>query len=308
MNRARRQLDDEGDTAQCHWHQIFGRWEQQADTIDACGRWGRWVAAQPALAEVSSAYALGEVVTDQAQPARANELLLALVRVGSVDGGVDETAATFVASLLVPGGNRIIRSLTSLGPDVDDVVGGQLWLQVRDYPWRTRPRAVAKNALMETRRAVLADYGATTARRATLVPVAPSDLVEAVEQRCISVTGWPVADLALLQLLIWARARGVLESRDAALLWELVLAGDEQAAAAVPAGLARGVSSVHANVSVAAARGVTCRTVERQRDRVVDLLRLVRDDFEISSGSGVEPEGVPMLTGIGPTSRKGTDA
>ena len=280
-------------------HQIFGRWEQQAHTIDACGRWGRWVTAQPALAQVSSAYALGEVVGDQAQPARANELLLALVQVGSVDGGVDETAATFVAALLVPGGNRIIRSLTSLGPEVDDVVGGQLWLQVRDYPWRTRPRAVAKNTLMETRRAVLADYGATTARRAALVPLAPSDLVEAVEQQCISVTGPPVADLALLQLLIWARARGVLESCEAILLWELVLAGDAQSAAAGPAGLARGVSSVQANVSVAAARGVTCRTVERQRDRVVGLLRAVRDDFEICSGWGVEPEGVPVLTGVG---------
>ena len=280
-------------------HQIFGRWEQQAHTIDACGRWGRWVTAQPALAQVSSAYSLGEVVTDQTQPARANELLLALVRVGSVDGGVDETAATFVAALLVPGGNRIIRSLTSLGPEVDDVVGGQLWLQVRDYPWRTRPRAVAKNTLMETRRAVLADYGATTARRAALVPLAPSDLVEAVEQQCISVTGPPVADLALLQLLIWARARGVLESCEAILLWELVLAGDAQSAAAGPAGLARGVSSVQANVSVAAARGVTCRTVERQRDRVVGLLRAVRDDFEICSGWGVEPEGFPVLTGVG---------
>ncbi len=280
-------------------HQIFGRWEQQADTIDACGRWGRWVTAQPALAQVFSAYALGEVVGDPAQPARANELLLTLVRVGSVDGGVDETAATFVAALLVPGGNRIIRSLTSLGPDVDDVVGGQLWLQVRGYPWRTRPRAVAKNTLMETRRAVLADYGATTARRAALVPLAPSDLVEAVEQRRTSVTGWPVADLALLQLLVWARARGVLESCDAILLWELVLAGDKPAAAMVPAGLARGVSSVQANLSVARARGVTCRTVERQRDRAVGLLRAVRDDFENSTGWGVEPEGVPVLTGIG---------
>lgn len=280
-------------------HQIFGRWEQQAHTIDACGRWGRWVTAQPVLAQVSSAYSLGEVVGHQAQPARANELLLALVRVGSVDGGVDESAATFVASLLVPGGNRIIRSLTSLGPEVDDVVGGQLWLQVREYPWRTRPRAVAKNTLMETRRAVLADYGATTARRAALVPLAPSDLVEVVEQRCGAVAGAAVADLALQRLLIWARARGVLQACDASLLWELVLAGDPWAAAAGPAGRARGVTSVQANVSVAAARGVSCRTVERQRDRVVGLLRAVRDDVEIGAGWGVEPEGVAVLTGVG---------
>ena len=285
---------------------IFGRWEQQAHTIDACGCWGRWVAAQPVLAQVSSAYSLGVLVGDQAQPARANELLLGLVRVGSVDGGVDESAVTFVASLLVPGGNRIIRSLTSLGPQVDDVVGGQLWLQVREYPWRTRPRAVAKNTLMETRRAVLADYGATTARRAALVPLAPSDLVEAVEGGCGRVVGPVVADLPLLRLLIWARGRGVLQAGDASLLWELVLAGDAPGAAAGPAGRARGVSSVQANVRVAAARGVSCRTVERQRDRVVGLLRAVRDDVEIGSGWGVEPEGVAVLTGVGrPTSPEG---
>lgn len=289
--------------------QIFGRWEEQAHTIDAAGCWRRWSAAQPDLAQVGSACALGEVVTDRAQQARANELLLALVRVGSVDGGVDKSAATFMASLLVPGGDRIIRSLRSLGPDVDAVVGGQLWLQVREYPWRCRPRAVAKNALMETRRAVLKDYGATTARRAALVLLAPPDLTEALDRRCVDVAEHPVADLALLELLAWARARGVLELRDATLLWELVLAATEdETAAASPVGLARGVSSIRAGVSVAAARGVTTRTVHRQRDRAVDLLRSARDDCEISPASRVQPEGVRVLTGIGPTSLEGRNA
>ena len=53
--------------------------------------------------QVGSAAALVDVVHDRTQPQAANELLLALVRVGSADGGVDESAATFVATLLAPG-------------------------------------------------------------------------------------------------------------------------------------------------------------------------------------------------------------
>jgi len=132
--------------------QYFGRWEEQAHTIDASGSWRTWSDAQPVLAQVGSAAALGVVVMDRRQPVRANQLLLALVRAGSADGGVDQQAATFVASLLIPGGDRIIRSLSSLGPDIDAIVAGQLWIQVRAYPWRHRPRAVAKNILMETLR------------------------------------------------------------------------------------------------------------------------------------------------------------
>ncbi len=278
--------------------EFFGRCEEQARTIDASGAWSRWTAAQPALAQMGSAVALCDVVMDRAEPAQANDLLLALVRAGSVDGGVDQSAATFVASLLVPGGDRIIRSLSSLGPDIDAIVAGQLWLQVRAYPWRCRPRAVAKNTLMETRRAVLADYGATTARRAALVPLAPPELAEAVDRHGTVVTDQLVADLALLELLAWARARGVLERGNAALLWELVMAACDEETATVPSSLARGVGSKQ-SVRVAATRGVSARTVRRQRDHAVAQLRLARADFEIGDGFGVHPEGVPVLTGIG---------
>lgn len=281
--------------------QFFGRWEEQAHTIDASGRWRRWATAQPALAPVGSASGLGEAVTDRARQGRANELLLALVRVGAVDGGVDESAATFVASLLVPGGDAVARSLRSLGLDVDAVVGGQLWLQVREYPWRARPRAVAKSTLMETRRAVLAEYGATTARRTGLVPLAPPVCAEVLDRQCVSDGQQIGADVELLEVLTWARARGVLGRRDAALLWELVLVGAEMEMAGAPAARARGVSSIRAGMSVAAARGVTTRTVHRQRDRAVGLLRSARDDFETGSGARVQPERVPVLTGIGPT-------
>jgi len=110
---------------------FFGRWKEQAAAADASGRWGRWVDCQPGLAAAGSAAQLGQLVTDRSDPARANAFLLALVQVGSVDGGVDEIAATFVASLLVPGGDRMVRSLWSLGGEVEQIIAGQLWIQIR---------------------------------------------------------------------------------------------------------------------------------------------------------------------------------
>ena len=72
---------------------------------------------------------------------------------------------------------------------------------------------------METRRAVLADYGAATARRSCLVPVAPPELTEAIDQGPTPVTDVQVVDLDLLGLLAWARARGVLAREDAWMPW-----------------------------------------------------------------------------------------
>lgn len=286
--------------------QFFGRWQEQARTADHSGRWRRWVEAQPALGQVGSAYVLGEAVTDRGQPARANELLYALVRAGSVDGGVDESAVTFVASLLAPGGERLVRSLATLGSDVGAVVAGQLWLQVREYPWRCRPRAVAKNTLMDTRRAVLADYGASTPTRAPLVPLAPPELAAAVDRRAAALVDDKAPDVELVELLVWARARGVLAAADAALLWELVLLASDEHRASGTGWLARGVSSLQAGRAVAASRGVTARSVRRQRDRAVGALRLVSDDYEVGRPGDVHPDRVCVLTEVGALSREGT--
>lgn len=260
--------------------QFFGRCAEQAAMADDSGRWDTWVPAQPVLAQVASAVALVDAVQDRDQPARANQLLLALVRVGSADGGVDETAATFVASLLAPGANRIIRGLSSLGPEVDGIVAGQLWLQVRDYPWRVRPKAVAKNTLMDTRRAVLRDYGASTYRRAALVPLASPEEASTADHALERVQfEQQVPDLALLQLLVWATAWGVLRNGDAALLWDLVLV-DAQILTDPSERLSHGgAGSVRAADQLAGSRGLTARHVRRKRDLAVSALRVASDNF-----------------------------
>ncbi len=271
--------------------QFFGQWQEQAAAADESDRWGRWVACQPSLAAAGSATRLGQLVADRSDPARANAFLLALAQVGSVDGGADPAAATFVASLLVPGGDRMARSLWSLGGEVEQIIAGQLWIQVRVYPWRTRPGAVAKNILMETRRAVLADFGASTATSVALVPLPPPEIADVVDQRSPDLADEPTADQVLLNVLVWARSRGILTAAAATLLWDLVvLAADltpnisshptsQPNGSDRGHGTARGAGSLAAAARAADSRGVSPRSVRRQRDRAVSTLRRVQNDY-----------------------------
>jgi len=80
---------------------------------------------------------LGEVVAiaqDSADGGRADELLAALVRLGAVDGGDDRDAAQAVALLLANGSARLAQQLRNLSKDIDKMVAGQLWLQIREFP------------------------------------------------------------------------------------------------------------------------------------------------------------------------------
>lgn len=265
---------------------FFGGWLEQAGAVDASGRWGRWVDAQPGLAGAGSAAALGSTLRGGADVKRANDLLWSLVRVGCVDGGVDASAVTFVASLLVPGGERLARTLRSLGPDVDAVVAGQLWLHIREYPWQRRPEAVAKNILMDCRRAVLAEYGASTSRRAAPLPLDPPELTERLDQLAPALAADTVADLDLLNLLVWARGFGVLQASEAVLLWQLAMGSAAgQPGSRRPGGTGWGVTSMAANAAAAAVLHVAERTVRRRRDRAVAALRRACDDFPDRAGT-----------------------
>jgi len=284
---------------------FFGQWQEQAAAADAAGRWARWVDGQPSLAAAGSAAQLAQLVTDRSDPARANEFLHALVRVGSVDGGVDEVAATFVASLLVPGGDRMARSLWSLGGEVEQIVAGQLWIQVRVYPWRVRTRSVAKNILMETRRAVLADFGAATPIGVPLVPLPPLELTEVIEQRTADLTTEPSPDQVLLNVLVWARARGVLTDAATTLLWDLVVLACDSVQRSGLQRMARGTGSLDAATRAANTRGLTTRSVRRQRDRALSALRLVQDDYTRDDAGDGDRNNVRTLAQVAAPSRDG---
>jgi hypothetical protein len=105
------------------------------------------------------------IVADRAHPGRADALLGALVRLGAVDGGNDQDAAGAVVLLLSNGAARLAGQLRNLSGDIDQIVAGQVWLQIREFPWRRRREAIAANILMDARRALLRDLGVDTRRR-----------------------------------------------------------------------------------------------------------------------------------------------
>jgi len=173
------------------------------------------------------------------------------------------------------------------------------------YPWRNRPRAVAKNTLMETRRAVLADFGVSTLISAPLVPLPPPEMAEAIEQRAAALIAEPGPDLVLLNVLVWARARGVLTAAAASLLWDLVVLACDSLQRGGLEGMARGTGSLAAAAQAADERGLAPRSVRRQRDRAVSALRLVQGDYARDHAGAGDLSEVSALAQVGAPSRDG---
>jgi hypothetical protein len=149
-------------------------WPTLAERVERCGRWLSWVGAEPALACASGLEEVALIVADRAHPERADALLAALVRFGAVDGGNDQDAAGALALLLANGAARLAMQLRDLSSDIDQMVAGQVWLQIREFPWRRRRRAIAANILMDARRALLRDLGVDTrigSRGVVVIPV-----------------------------------------------------------------------------------------------------------------------------------------
>jgi hypothetical protein len=254
-------------------------WPALAERVERSGRWPSWVVAEPILA---SAGGLDEVMTiaaDSAHPRRADGLLAALVRLGAADGGNDQDAAAVVALLLANGAARLAGQLRNLSGDIDQMVAGQVWLQIREFPWRRRRRAIAANILMDARREVLRDLGVDTrsaSRGVVLILVDTTGVGSATG----AVAGVLVDharraglgdELNLVAVLEWATGRGVVTDQDAAILLEL--------ASLQVAGTVRGLSSAAEISAVATRRGVNEKTVRRSRDRAIRSLVGAREAY-----------------------------
>ena len=246
-------------------------WPVLAERVERSGRWPSWVAAEPALACVSGLQEVALIAADRDHPGCADALLGALVRLGATDGGNDQDAAGAVALLLSNGADQLAGQLRNLSGDIDQMVAGQVWLQIREFPWRRRRRAIAKNILMDARRALLRDLGVDTRRCNRGVVLLLMDTndgaVAAVGPRALVYQDGPAGsadELTLVEVLEWATGNGVVTARDAAILLEL--------ASVEVAGVVRGLSSAAEIAAVATARGVNEKTVRRSRDRAVRCL------------------------------------
>ena len=82
----------------------------------------------------------------------ADEVLHALVQIGSPSGRDCRPAAWVVAWALLPGAIAVARRAPA-GPETDALVASQLWLEIRQFPW-WRHRKVAGNVLANMRSAL----------------------------------------------------------------------------------------------------------------------------------------------------------
>ena len=254
-------------------------WPALAERVERSGRWPSWVAAEPVLAGVNGLEEVVAMVKDRADPGRADVLLAALVRLGAADGGNEQDAAHAVALLLANGAARLAGQLRNLSKDIDEMVAGQVWLQIREFPWRRRRRAIAQNILMDARRAVLRDLGVDTrsCSRGVVVILVDTTAVGAATDRgsrALADHDRPSGlgdELTLGAVLRWATGKGVVTDQDAAILLEL--AGLEVA------GAVRGLSSAAEISAVATRRGVNEKTVRRSRDRALRCLVGAREAY-----------------------------
>src|SRR4051794_4538314 len=124
---------------------IVGTWPALAARLNDDAILARWAAAEPALSGLTTlADLLADWSLDGADD-RRDVVLAALVRLAAVDGGRDDDALLLTLHLLSGLTWTMVAQLRDLSPDIVAVVVGELARQIRCYPWRRRPRAVAAN-------------------------------------------------------------------------------------------------------------------------------------------------------------------
>jgi hypothetical protein len=246
-----------------------------------------WGAGEPALTGIATLDDLAAIVHDRGDPARADEVIGALVRFAAVDGGDNEEAALLVAHLLANGSRKLALQLRDLSSDIDDLVAGELWLQIRTFPWLRRTRAFAKSLLLDTRSAVLAELRPYRTRQGfdPVVLVDPTNTTASGRQGKADLLDGSFTheydrdEWRLLDVLEWAKRSGVVDKSDVELLIDLVASADRIAVAGAGAGQHRGLNTAAEIADVAGRRGVHVRTIRRQRDRALAALRQPSEDF-----------------------------
>lgn len=229
----------------------------------ARSRWDTWAGLHPCLDVGVGPEGLRQWSLDAA-PARANEVLLALARLGAPDGGGDRAATGAMLWVLMPGAVRVATRLAPFSDRVDELVAAQLWISARTLDWARGVR-VAPTVLMNTRREVLRDLGVTSTCQERERPVDDLDQVpdRTREASC------PGAVDRLHALLGQARRAGVVSPEECQVLLALSEHASTRATSYGSAGLLSRVSTAR----VAAERGMSHTTVVRRAYRALEALR-----------------------------------
>ena len=255
-------------------------WSSLISRVQPSGILARWAAAEPPLAGLVTLDELADVVHRPGNAARADAVLGALARLAACDGGDDVDAALLVAHLLANGSRTLAMSMRDLSVDIDDLIAGQLRLQIRTFPWQQRTQAIARSLLLDTRKAVLAELRPFRSRagdeRVFLVDPIDGAALSGPTQSAWAGHDAEEYERELVDVLIWARSSGVVNQRDVVLLIDLV-----RAAARTDAedGVRRGLNVAAEIAEVAALYGVNEKTIRRRRDRALTALRRASAEY-----------------------------
>jgi hypothetical protein len=253
---------------------VAGDWLILTDRLDAADTLTRWSQTEPALAGLGSVTDLARLLAHQAgtDPQRVDALLGALVRIGGRAGGDDPDAVLVLVHLLADGLRAAAARLADLDADVLGVLVGELAAQIRAWPLR-RTRAFAANLLRDTQLACwreLRPHRTRTYRDGGDVLIDPLDEDAVRDWLDHPVPGPGDGDAPELgDVLAWAQRSGLASPTDLALL----LALERQ----------RGYGTA-ARHRVAAAFGITERTLRRRRDRTLAALRTAAPSYLAEDG------------------------
>lgn len=231
---------------------------------EARAGWTRWCADEPSFAVVADLTDL-RGWTRRAAREEKDRVLGRLTEIA----GDEEGARTALVWLLLPGAISLADGLRDLTPDIDELVAGQLWIEVARCH---RLRGVAKAILNSTRRAVLAELGVGGPGKARdrvwsekVLLDRPEDLAVHVEPERVD----PHHD-ELVEVLDAALRDNAVEGLDIWLLHELAVA-----ATADDAPLRRGrcgLTSPALVDTIARLRPEAARTLRRRVGSAVDQL------------------------------------
>ncbi|KNX35876.1 hypothetical protein [Luteipulveratus halotolerans] len=251
----------------------LGLTEDSQLLVQANEQWATWCRQHPALRVAVDTTTL-RVWLKQAASRDADEVLHALAQLAAPDGADNTAAAAALAWALMPGACTLANRLRTLTPEIDQVVAGQLWLEVRTFPWR-RLRKVSANILLNTRAGVLrecdaqsqlARFDPTWSRTSPVDPYGAFWSAQvAAEPR--------TSDAAeeLLQLLEWACAHDVITAADRSLLLCLVEAADRSATNRTGR-CGAGLMANDTTEAVAGRLGMSARTLRRRTRSSIDAL------------------------------------
>src|SRR5215207_1151597 len=224
--------------------------------------WQDWVEQDPRIASAPAVDGLRDWLMLVGIDA-ADEVLHALVQIGSPSGRDCRPAAWVVAWALLPGAIAVARRAPA-GPETDALVASQLWLEIRQFPW-WRHQKVAGNVLANMR-SVLAREGMlkrpSWAERRTV----PTDrLPEQQLHQQVS------PDEELIDVLSWGEQVGLIGSGDRLLLSSLVEQTNRLGVRTVCRS-GQGLMSASALAETAAEFGLSPGTVRRRARRSIDAL------------------------------------